>query len=215
VSLAEYLLLAIASIFWPLLFAIVLVALRTQHPVRPLSAFLAAGLLTTISIGVALVFRLEDAGTFSSSSSTGRPALYFGAGALSIVAARVVSRRPVKPPSPSNDSRLEHYVSSLHLAFGAGIVLNILPGFFPFIALMDIAQTSYAAATKITLVAVFYVIMFTSVEIPIVAYGIAPERTAAAVAAFNNWLNANGRRLAVWVLLLVGVYLLVRGVLAL
>jgi hypothetical protein len=213
VSLAEYLLLAIASIFWPLLFAIVLVALRTPHPVRPLSAFLAAGLLTTISVGVALVFRFQDVDAFSASSSTGRPAVYFAAGALSIIAALVVSRRPPKPPS--DDRKLAHYVSSLPLAFGAGIVLNLFPGFFPFVALMDIAQTSYSDATKIALVAVFYVIMFASVEVPIVAYGIAPDRTAAAVAGFNNWLNRNGRRVAVWVLLVIGVYLLVRGALAL
>jgi hypothetical protein len=80
---------------------------------------------------------------------------------------------------------------------------------------MNIAQTSYSDATKVALVAVFYVIMFASVEVPIVAYGIAPDRTAAAVAGFNNWLNRNGRRVAVWVLLVIGVYLLVRGALAL
>jgi Sap-like sulfolipid-1-addressing protein len=215
VSLAEYLLLAIASIFWPLLFAIVLVALSTRHPVRLLTSFLVAGLLTTITIGVVLVFTLADKDTFAHSSSTGRPALYVLAGLLSIAAARYLARRPPAPAKSRGDPRLERYVANTRVAFGAGIVLNILPGFFPLVALVDIAQTSYSPAAKVGLVAVFYVIMFASVEVPILAYGFAPDRTAAAVGGFNAWLNRNGRRLAVWILVVVGVYLIVRGILLL
>jgi hypothetical protein len=214
VPLAEYLLLAIASIFWPLLFAIVLVALSTRHPVRLLTAFLIAGLLTTITIGVVVVFALEDKDAFSTSSSTGRPALYFLAGVLSIAAARYLAARPPAHPAEAHgDARLERYVASTRVAFGAGIVLNILPGFFPLVALMDIAQTSYTPAVKVGLVAVFYVIMFASVEVPILGYAFAPDRTAAVVGAFNTWLNRNGRRLAVWILIVVGVYLIARGLL--
>jgi Sap, sulfolipid-1-addressing protein len=212
VSFAEYLLLAIASIFWPLLFAIVLVALTTLHPVRLLTSFLIAGLLTTITIGVAIVFTLADKDTFARSSSTGRPALYLLAGVLSIAAARYLARRPPAPAKSGGDPRLERYIANTRLAFVAGVVLNILPGFFPLVALVDIAQTSYSPAAKVGLVAVFYVIMFASVEVPIVAYGFAPDRTAAVVGGFNAWLTRNGRRLAVWILVVVGVYLIVRGV---
>lgn len=212
-SLAEYLLLAIASIFWPLLFAIVLVALSTRHPVRLLTAFLIAGLLTTITIGVVIVFALEDKDAFARSSNTGRPALYILVGLLSIFAARYLAARPPAPAKSHGDPRLERYLASTRVAFGAGIVLNILPGFFPLVALMDIAQTSYAPAVKVGLVAVFYVIMFASVEVPILGYAFAPDRTAAVVGGFNAWLNRNGRRLAVWILVVVGVYLIARGLL--
>jgi hypothetical protein len=213
VSLAEYLLLAIASIFWPLLFAIVLVALRTRHPVRLLTAFLIAGLFTTTTLGAVLVFSLEGKEVFSTSSSTGRPSLYVGAGVLSLLAARFVEHRPPRPTRPRRDERLERYVANTRVAFGAGIVLNIVPGFFPLVALMDIAQTSYPASAKLGLVVVFYLIMFASVEVPILAYSFAPHRTAAVVGNFNDWVNRNGRRLGARVLQVVGVYLIARGVL--
>jgi len=67
----------------------------------------------------------------------------------------------------------------------------------------------------VALVVVFYVIMFALVEVPIVSHVIAPARTAAAVQGVNDWLSANGRRLAVWILAAGGAYLVVRGLLKL
>ena len=214
-SLAEYLLLAIASIFWPLLFAIVLVALSTRHPVRLLTAFLIAGLLTTITIGVVIVFALEDKDAFARSSNTGRPALYILVGLLSIFAARYLAARPPAPAKSHGDPRLERYVASTRVAFGAGIVLNILPGFFPFVALVGIAKGGYSLAAEFVLVGFFYVIMFAFVEVPLVGYAFAPTRTEALTNRFNAWLDRNGRLFATYVLAGVGVYLIVRGIVAL
>jgi hypothetical protein len=55
------------------------------------------------------------------------------------------------------------------------------------------------------------VIMFAFAEVPIVAYLFAPERTTARVNEFNEWLRRNSTRVAVSVLVVVGIYLLVRG----
>jgi Sap, sulfolipid-1-addressing protein len=213
VSWAEYLLLAVASIFWPLLFAIVLVALRSEHPVRMLATFLVSGLMTTTAVGCAIVFSIESTNAFSRSSTTGRPAVYLAAGALALFAAYFVARRPPKPQEDA--SKLRRYVSSVPVAFGAGVVLNLFPGVFPLVALMNIAQVDTTAAGKTLLILGFYVIMFASVEVPLLCYGFAPDRTAAVVATFNQWLSRNGRRLAVWVLALIGLYLLARGALLL
>jgi Sap, sulfolipid-1-addressing protein len=207
VSWAEYLLLAVAAIFWPLLFAVVLVALRTRQPARVLAAFLAAGLLTTIAVGCAIVFGLQDV---SIGQRTVRAPVYLAAGVLSLAAASYVRHRP---PSEPKRSSAERYVSRPRVAFVAGVVLNLFPGFVPFVALVDIAQTSYSTGAKAALVALFYVIMFSSVEVPLLCYGFAPDRTAAVVAGLNEWLSRNGRRLTVRLLALVGAYLLARGAL--
>ena len=61
-------------------------------------------------------------------------------------------------------------------------------------------------------VVIFYVIMFAFAEVPIVAYLFAPERTTVKVNQFNDWLRRNSTRVAVWVLVVVGIYLTVRGV---
>jgi hypothetical protein len=80
------------------------------------------------------------------------------------------------------------------------------------VALKDIAQLDASDGAKIATIIVFYVIMFAFVEIPIVAYLFAPARTITTVDNFNAWLGRNGRRVAVYVLAVVGAYLIVRGI---
>ena len=64
----EILLLAFASAFWPTLILVVVVALRLEHPIRILVFFVAGALLTTISIGLAIVFALDDTTVASGSN---------------------------------------------------------------------------------------------------------------------------------------------------
>jgi hypothetical protein len=213
-SVAEYLLLAVASIFWPLLIAIVVVALRTTHAIRVLTAFLAGGLLATISVGIALVFTLGQSSFVSGSRHQADPVVSITAGVLALIAAYVARGfvdRPKKPKGAGASARTERIVGNARLAFLGGIVLNIAPGVFPFVALKNIAELDASASTQVALVVLFYLIMFATVEVPIVGAVVAPARTAAVMQSFNDWLDENGRRLAVWVLAGIGAYLVVRG----
>jgi hypothetical protein len=212
----EILLLAVASAFWPTLILVVVLALRLEHPIRILVFFVAGALLTTISIGLAIVFTLEGTTLGSGSSQTLDAWIYLVVGLLSLLAGGALWRsggRPRKPKPPKTKPSLaERSVErGAPVAFAAGIVLNIIPGTFPFVALLDIARLDVSDGAKVAAVVVFYVIMLSFAEIPIVAYLIAPERTIAATNAFNAWLSRNGRRVAAGVLAAVGLYLVVRG----
>jgi Sap, sulfolipid-1-addressing protein len=223
----ELLLLAFASMFWPTLIVIVVLALRVSHPVKILLWFLIGGLLTTVTVGVAIVFAVQGASFMSGSSPTIDPVIYITMGLLSLLAAFALlhrkSRAAAKPhdagqePStktkpPLTERAVEH---GAPVAFAAGVVLNIVPGTFPIVALKDIAQLNASDGAKVAVIIVFYVIMFAFVEVPIVAYLIAPERTSVAVNAFNAWLKRNGRRIAAYVLGAFGLYLLIHGVVVL
>ena len=223
-TLVEFFLLAVLSIFWPLLIAMVVVALRTPRPVPVLTALLVSGLMTTTAIGWAIVFFLQDASFLHGSRPPVNPAVNITAGALAVLAGLVLRGRQRRPPDPTpkpakekKESRWQpdRMIESVRLAFVAGIVLNIAPGVFPLVALKNIAQASYPNATKALLVFVFYVIMFASVEVPIVGHFVAPEWTARTVGRFNDWLDRNWRSLGVWTLLGGGVYLVGRGLLQL
>jgi hypothetical protein len=213
----EIVLLAVASMFWPTLITIVVLALRVPQPVRILAWFLFGGLLTTITIGLILVFALQDASFVSGSSRSADPILNIAGGLLALAGALYLSRR--KPataePAPSGSKQSGLTQKAVErggvVAFVAGVVLNIVPGAFPFVALKDIAQLDVSDAGKVASVVVFYVIMFAFAEVPIVAYLFAPERTTARVNDFNEWLRRNSTRVAVYVLVVVGIYLLVRG----
>jgi hypothetical protein len=217
--LAEYVLLALASIFWPLLITIVVIVLRTAHPVRLLAAFLAGGLLATISVGLALVFSFDGSGLLSEDRSTVDPVVNLVVGSLAIIAAFVVWRLEARPregnPEKPKGGKTERYVENARLAFLAGLLLNVLPGLFPFVALKNIAEGDYSAAVNVVLVVVFYLVMFVSVEIPLVSYLVAPEQTVRTVQRLNDWLDRNARKVAALVLAAVGLYLVVRGLLQL
>ena len=70
--------LAIASAFWPLLLAVVIISLRTAHPPRLLVSFLAGGLLTTMTVGLIIIYALEHSSLVSRSRSTTDPAVDLG-----------------------------------------------------------------------------------------------------------------------------------------
>jgi hypothetical protein len=145
------------------------------------------------------------------------PILNIAGGVLALAAALYLSRRkpaPAEPaPSESKQSGLTQKAVERGgaVAFIAGVLLNIVPGAFPFVALKDIAQLDVSDAGKAASVVVFYVIMFAFAEVPIVAYLFAPERTTARVNDFNEWLRRNSTRVAVYVLVVAGTYLIVRG----
>jgi hypothetical protein len=213
----EILLLAVASAFWPTLILVVVVALRLERPIKILSFFVAGGLLTTITIGIAIVHGLKGTSVGSGSSHSLTAGVYLVAGLLSLVASAALYRSSRRPRPPADSSKkpslaersVEH---GAPLAFAAGVVLNIIPGTFPFVAMVDIAQLDAGDGTKIAAVVLFYLVMFAFAEIPIVAYLFAPERTIAVTTRFNAWLTRNGRLLAAVALAVVGAYLTGRGV---
>jgi sulfite exporter TauE/SafE len=212
----EILLLAVASAFWPTLILLVVVALRLDHPIRILVFFVAGALLTTISIGLAIVFALDGTTAASDSNRSVSAGIYLVAGLLSLLAAGAlwrIGRRPPKPESRrTKPSLAERSVErGAPVAFAAGVVLNVIPGTFPFVALVDIARLDVGNAAKVAAVVGFYVIMLAFAEVPIVAYLLAPKRTITATNAFNDWLSRNGRRVAAGALVVVGLYLVVRG----
>ena len=100
-------------------------------------------------------------------------------------------------------------------AFVVGIGLNVFPGVLPFVALGHIAELDYSLAGTMLALAGFYVVMFALIEVPLVAYLLAPDSTAARTARFNAWLDRHGPALAVWALAACGVYLVVRGLIGL
>jgi hypothetical protein len=213
----EIVLLAFASMFWPTLITIVVLALRVPRPVRILSWFVLGGLLTTITIGLVLVFALQDADFISGSSRPVNPVLNITVGALALVVALYLARRGRRHVEGAAADEKKSGLTQRAVergglvAFFAGVVLNIVPGAFPVVALKDIAQLDAGDATKVASVVVFYVIMFSFAEVPIVAYLFAPERTTVRVNEFNTWLRRNSTHIAIAVLAAVGIYLTIRG----
>ncbi len=218
----DLLLLAVLSAFWPTLVLVDVLAFQTKRPEQILIGFLLGGLLTTVTIGSLLVVSLQGTSIGSAStSSTTSAVLDLVISGFAFLAAYVLSRTPErakKAPSPRQQKRSEMTKNAMErgapLAFVGGILLNIVPGLFPIIAIKDLATSGYSTSQVIATMFVFYVIMFAFVEAPIVGYVFAGDWTGTQVTRFNAWLNANHRRVAIWALVVGGCYLLARAVYA-
>lgn len=210
--------LAVGSMFWPVLLAVDVVAFKTDRPVRILGGFLAGGLLATVMVGIAIVFWLKDTNLVTSSRHTTDPAVSIVVGAAALAAAFFIrrnGRQSAAKPTPHAPSRADRLVDhGAALAFVTGMVLNLFPGLLPFIAMKDIAELGHTTAATIAVIVAFYLVMFTPVEAPLVGFLVAPGRTAEAVSSFNVWLARNLRTLAWSALAIFGAFEIVKGVFA-
>jgi hypothetical protein len=220
-DLLELLLLAIAGAFYPTLLAIVVLVLARPNPARVLAYFLAGAAFASITIGLVAVLALDPA-SFGGSRRQVGAGVDLVVGSLAFVAGFVLYRRqpaPKKPkaePAHSGPSFSQRMLShdSGWIIFALGAVLD-LPGLWYLVALKDIALGGYSTAAEIALVVGFNIVMFTFVEVPLVAFLLAPERTASVVQRFNEWLRSHVRHIVAVLVLALGTLLIVRGILEL
>lgn len=196
-----------------------IIFLGRPHAKRLLTFFLAGALLVSVSIGLAAVSVLDAANLGSSTrrSVGGGVYLAIGAAALAVglhflrTAPKVKKKKEKSGPSMSQRVLTK---DSTWLVFVLGIVLN-MPGLWYIMGLKNIGLGNYSEAVAVLLVLGFNLIMFSFIEVPLVGYLVAPTWTQAQVAKFNSWLHRNGRHLGGWIGVVLGCYLIVRGIVAL
>jgi hypothetical protein len=97
------------------------------------------------------------------------------------------------------------------VVFLAALAIN-LPGAAYLIGLRDIAAGDHDTGMVVLLVVAFNAIMFVLAEVPLVGLAVAPDRTVAAVDDVNGWVSDNGRRIAVVLSMVLGAFLIARGI---
>jgi hypothetical protein len=210
------------------LLAAVTVMLFLSSPKRLLLGYLAGGLLVSLAIGFVIVFVVHDGSATETARSTVSPSIDVVLGLVFLLVAyvleaghdqRLKARRAEKhaaagkEPAEKGPSRVEQLLGrgSARVTFALGVVLT-LPGFAYLAALHDLQQLGYGAAGKILVIVGFNVMLLLLIEIPLVGYFVAPERTVAEVQRFRAWLGRRGRRMAVVAFVVLGAFLIARGV---
>jgi hypothetical protein len=102
------------------------------------------------------------------------------------------------------------------LALGVlvGVVLG-LPGALYLAAMHKLAAGTYSTLNKVVAVCLFAIIEFALVIIPLILLATRPEQTAAQLERWHKWLLRHGRKLGGWILLALGTYLCVSGLISL
>ena len=113
-------------------------------------------------------------------------------------------------------SRVERVLGrgSPRITFLVGVALT-LPGVAYLAALHDLDNLNYGTVPTILVILGFNAMLLILLEIPLIGYVVAPERTVVAVQDFRDWLDRNGLRAGIYVAAVLGVLLIVRGVIEL
>ncbi|OMC39397.1 hypothetical protein A5740_26735 [Mycobacterium sp. GA-1841] len=205
----------------PLRIGMTIVMLNRPRPLLQLLAFLVGGFAMGTAVGVVVLFLLRPA---LGASHFTLPRVQLVVGAVALVAAAILAGgRPSSLFTPKPDREPGQLVTRTRQLFGghslwtasvAGLGIA-LPSVDYLAALALIVASGAAAATQVGALLLFNVVAFGLVEIPLISYLVAPERTRAALAALHQWLQTQRHRKVAAVVATVGGVLLVAGLVGL
>jgi hypothetical protein len=206
------LVMAIAVSLEPFRIGMTVLMLNRPGPALQLLAFLAGGFAMGTAVGLVVLFVLRH--TLSDAAHFTLPRVQIVIGVLALLVAIVV----IATPFPSRgmeklSARARHLTGggSLWVAGAAGLGIA-LPSVDYLAALAVILAAGAAPQTQVAALLTFNVVAFTLVEIPLVAYLAAPDKTRALMAALHNWIRSHRRRNVAVVLAAVGSVLLAVGI---
>jgi hypothetical protein len=212
----------------PTLLGATTVMLLLPRPKRLLVGYLLGALVTSITLGLIIVFKLENSSAVDSAQNTFSPAFDFALGALALLIAYLLRtdrdqqlkerreerrERKHKTKKEKGTPRWQRFLAggSAKSAFVVGAILT-LPGGSYLAGLDSIAKQDWAVAGTVAAVLFFNVVMMSLLELPLLSYALAPEQTPHRIERLKTWLSANGRRLGIRVATGIGVLLIVRAV---
>jgi hypothetical protein len=220
-ELAPILVLSLTAMLNPTLLAAVTLMMLLPETKRLMLGYLLGSYLTSISVGLIVVFALHDTGSFSTARNTLTPVedLVFGAIALIVglvLRSDVGERRRRQQEKPQREAWPQRLLGrgSPRVAFAVGALLSF-PGASYLVALNRIAHLDEGAGIAVALVVLFCLVQQLLLEAPLVGYAVSPERTQRAVDGFRRWLREKGRQTASAGAAAIGLLLLLRGLLEL
>lgn len=221
--------LALLAMANPTLLAAVTLMLLTPNPKRLMFGYLLGAYVTSISVGLAIVFALHDSDAVSTSKRTIGPGQDLVIGVLLLIIAFVLGtdrdaalrerrarRKQAKLEKKGGEKKEALPLRLLgrgspRIAFVVGLLLSF-PGVSYLAGLAKIDKLGVATAPTALLVVAFCLIQQLILEVPLAGYALRPEGTQRAVDGFRAWLGRNGRRAGVGVAAVLGCLLIIRGV---
>jgi hypothetical protein len=208
----------------PTLLAASTLMMLLPNPVRLMFGYLLGAMMTSITLGLVIVFSLNGSSTVSTTKKTLAPAVDIALGALLLIlayvlasgrASRVRERRRERKESkgPKQPPRWQRALSkgTARTTFVIGALLT-LPGASYLAGLDQIHKLQYGTAETVVLVIAFNIVMLTLLEVPLVCFVVAPDWTPGAIERTKAWIGRRGPELAARGLTVIGVLLIVKGV---
>jgi hypothetical protein len=217
---------SITAAFNPTLLTATTVMLLLPSPKRLLLGYLLGAYMTSITLGILIVYALQGSGTVSTTQSTLSPVADIGLGVILIVVSlvlrsdghrrRAAERRAKKAEEPKKTPKWRAALNkgSARDTFVVGALLT-LPGASYLAGLNGINDQNLSTISTVLCIIAFNLIMLALLEIPLIGYTVAPEWTPRAVGRFRDALDRHGGRILYIGAAVMGLALVARGLIEL
>jgi MFS family permease len=224
----------LSAITSPTAIAAVLVILGRPHAVRLLSAYVIGSFFASVVVGIAIVGGLAATALAAPSHRAAAPVFNISIGALILASAawlhsdrsadlrrRAAERRTQHKSQKAAErggvpNRSSQILSrgSVGLIAALGVAMH-LPGLLYLAALGNIAHADVSTARALLLIVLFNIVMLAPIELPLLGYTVAPQKTEQAVTSVNSFITEHRRQGLLLLSIAAGGYLIVSGIVAL
>jgi Sap, sulfolipid-1-addressing protein len=231
------LVMAITVIFEPIRIGLAVLMLNRPRPMLQLLTFLCGGFTMGVGVGLVVLFILRATPLASGGFTVAKVQIAVGLFALLVavvLATKISVRQPGRgvfagaavrsdldgaaiQPTPLSGLGMVSTRARRHLQGNALWVAGVsglgtaLPSANYLAAIAVILASGAAPAAQAQALLVFNVVAFALVEIPLVGYLVAPDKTRAAMAALHTWIRSRPRRDVAALLAAGGCFMLALG----
>lgn len=218
---------ALTAALNPTLVAASTVMMLLPSPVKLMLGYLLGALMTSITLGLVIVFSLSDSSTVSTTQNTVSPLATIALGAVLLSCGFVVwsgrweraTERRHERKEQKEDKGPPRWQQALgkgsaRVTFAVGALLT-LPGASYLAGLNRIHKLNYSTADTVLAVVGFNLIMLALLEIPLVCFVVAPTWTPQAIDRAKLWIRRHAHAFAVWMFTVLGGLLVIKGLIEL
>jgi Sap-like sulfolipid-1-addressing protein len=208
----------------PTLVAATTLMLLLPSPKKLMFGYLLGALLTSVTIGLVIIFALKDSSVPSTAKNTANPIVDFAVGGILLIIGivlgtdrdRRIRERRAQRKSREEAPKIPRWQQFLRkgnprITFAVGAVLT-LPGASYLAALDSIRRLHYGPVGNVVSVLLVNVIMLALIEVPLVCFTFAPRWTPAAIERVKAALRRHGHTAAFIGATAIGLLLILQGV---
>ena len=220
-------LLSLAAALNPILVGASTIMMLLPNPKRLMLGYLLGAYMTSITLGLVIVFALQGSSAVNTTESTVSPAVDLALGAIMLIAAfvlgtgrdaRITERRSARKGSKEEKGppRWQTALSkgSARTTFVVGALLT-LPGGSYLAGLSHIEEQHLSTTATVLVVIGFNLIMLMLLELPLLGFVFAPDWTPGAVDRARVFAGRNARKVGTIALVVLGGALIIKGMIEL
>lgn len=225
--MGEVIVLSLTASLNPTLVGATTVMLLLDRPTKLMLGYLCGAMMTSITLGLIIVFALPESSTTSTTKDTISPGVDIGLGAILLAIAfvfytgrmdrlrqRRAARKAAKPDKGPPRWQRELSKGSPRVTFAIGALLT-LPGASYLAGLSSIHKLHYSTPVTVVVVILFNAVMLWLLEVPLAAFLVAPDWTPGAVERARAWVSRHATKFIVRGSATIGVLLIIKGIIGL